>query len=68
MHIQLCLITLPELWLFGCNKEFTYLLISHIIIISLAKAFAVGNVKSVWSVPTELGIIPVVVLYFMRSA
>ena len=35
--------------------------ISHIIIFPLAKALAVGNVKSVWSVITVLGIISVAV-------
>ena len=40
---------------------------SHIIIFPLKKAFAAGNVKSILSVIVILGIIPVVVLYFMRS-
>ena len=35
--------------------------ISHIIIFPLAKAFAAGNVKSVWSVITVLGILLVTV-------
>ena len=37
--------------------------ISHIFFFPLAKAFAAGNVKSVWSVITVLGILPVTVLY-----
>ena len=32
--------------------------ISHIFIFPLAKAFAAGNVKSIWSVITVLGILP----------
>ena len=37
--------------------------ISYIIIFPLAKAFAAGNLKSVWSVITLLGILPIAVLY-----
>ena len=42
--------------------------ISHIIIFQLTKAFAAGSVKSVWSIIAILGILPIAVLYFMRSA
>ena len=42
--------------------------ISHIIIFPPAKTFAAGNVNSVWSVITVLGILPIAILYFMRSA
>ena len=42
--------------------------ISHIIIFKLAKAFAAGNVKCVWFVMKVLGILPITVLYFMRSS
>ena len=42
--------------------------ISYIFIFPLAKAFPVGNEKSIWSLKTVLGILPEAVLYFMRSA
>ena len=41
-------------------------LISHIIIFPLAKAFTAGNMNSVWSDITVLGILPVVV-YILRD-
>ena len=41
--------------------------ISPIIVVLLKKPFASGNVTSVWSVKTVLGIIPVNDLYFTRS-
>ena len=42
--------------------------ISHIIIFPLDKAFEAEIVKIVLSVITVLGILPIAVFYFMRSA
>ena len=40
---------------------------SHISSFPLAKSFAVGTVKSLWTVKTVFGILPEAVLYFMRQ-